>query len=413
MKKFLTVIIMLLSISSFACAAKGGNAVEREPARNLSTSVDEFCWKYFATLNRKENIFYSPYGINSALSILTNGASGDTLKEILNALSADNIENLNDEHKRFSALVAEKYRGDNIFMESNLLLIDKSVIGRGIDKNFKRVVSDVYNSDVREANFSGNVEGEKQKISRWVSYKTSGFITDYNSIVTDTTLTDLLNVVYFKGKWDMPFEAISTKTATFMNCDGSNSSVKMMNEVFEDAIKYHEDDKFKAIALPYSENAAMYLIMPVNDGDLNIAEEWNNESIAYRADFLNGLSTTGNFDGEVIVSLPKFELDIENSLVENLKAIGIKKSFTGAAEFFNIINGTSLKIDSAKHRAKVKVDELGTEAAAITEIALNKAYAPADEPPRRVYFIAKRPFLFVIRDVESDITLFAGVVNKL
>lgn len=410
---FLSVVIMLLGISSFACAAKGGNTVEREPARNLSTSVDEFCWKYFGTLNRNENIFYSPYGINSALSILTNGASGDTRKEILNALSADNVENLNDEHKKFSALITEKYRGDNLFMESNLLLIDKSVIGHGIDKNFKRVVSDVYKSDVREANFSGNVEGEKKKISRWVSDKTNGFIPDYNSIVTDTTLTDLLNVVYFKGKWAIPFKAENTLQHEFKNLDGSNSKIEMMNEDFEDAIKYHEDDKFKAIALPYSENAAMYLIMPVKDSDLNIAEEWNNESLAYRADFLKVLRNSSAFDGEVIVSLPKFELDIENSLVENLKAIGIKKSFTGAAEFFNIINGTSLKIDSAKHRAKVKVDELGTEAAAITEIALNKAYAPADEPPRRVYFIAKRPFLFVIRDVESNVTLFAGVVNKL
>lgn len=397
---------MLLGISSFACAGA-------EPARNLSTSVDEFCWKYFGTLNRKENIFYSPYGINSALSILTNGASGDTRKEILHALSADNVENLNDEHKKFSALVAEKYRGDNIFMESNLLLIDKSVIGHGIDKNFKRIVIDVYNSDVREANFSGNVEGEKQKISRWVSDKTSGFITDYKSIVTDTTLTDLLNVVYFKGKWAMPFKAENTLQHEFKNLDGSTSKIKMMNEVFKDAIKYHEDGKFKAIALPYSENAAMYLIMPAKDDDLNIAEEWNNESLAYRADFLNGLSTAGNFDGEVIVGLPKFELDVENSLVESLKAIGIKKSFTGSAEFFNIINGTSLKIDNAKHRAKVKVDEMGTEAAAITEIALSKACAPIDEPPRRVYFIAKRPFLFVIRDVESNVTLFAGVVNKL
>lgn len=111
--------------------------------------------------------------------------------------------------------------------------------------------------------------------------------------------------------------------------------------------------------------------------------------------------------------MPKFELDIENSLVDSLKAMGIKKSFTGDAEFFNIVNDTSLKIDNAKHRAKIKVDEQGTEAAAVTEITLNETCAPIDEPPRRIYFIADKPFLFVIKDIESNVTLFAGVVNKL
>ena len=119
------------------------------------------------------------------------------------------------------------------------------------------------------------------------------------------------------------------------------------------------------------------------------------------------------FDGEVVVRLPKFELDIENNLVENFKAMGIKKSFTDDAEFFYIVKDTSLKIGNAQHRAKVKVDEQGTEAAAVTEITIVEATAVPDfQPPRRVYFLAERPFLFVIRDVESDTILFAGAVNK-
>lgn len=403
----------MLSLSSFACAADGDNTVEREPARNLSTSVDEFCWKYFATLNRNENIFYSPYGINAALSILANGASGNTRTELLHALEADNVENLNDCHKNFSEAAEAIYQGDNLFMESNLLLIDKSVSGHGLDKNFKRVVSNVYKSDVREADFSRNLDSEKAKITRWVADKTNSFIPDYKSIVTADTVTDLLNVVYFKGKWAMPFEAIDTHKATFTNRDGSTSSVKMMNKVFKDSIAYREDDKFKAIALPYSAGAAMYLIMPVDDGDLNIAEAWNNETPAYRADFLKGLSTASNFDGDVVVCLPKFELDIENNLIDSLKAIGITKSFTDGAEFFNIINDTSLKIENAQHRAKVKVDELGTEAAAITEIQMNCTAMPPQFQPPKVYFLAERPFLFMIRDVTSNVTLFTGVVNKL
>lgn len=404
MKKFLAAVILVMIWLG---------QVNAEPARNLSTSVEELCWKYFATLNRDENIFYSPYGINAALSILVNGASGDTRTEILHALEADNVENLNDGHKRFTTAAEKIYDDDNIFMESNLLLIDKSISGRGFDSNFKCVVSDVYKSDVREADFSRNLDSEKKKISRWVSDKTNSFIPDYKSIVTAGTVTDLLNVVYFKGKWAMPFEAVNTHREAFTNRDGSTATVDMMNKVFEDCIAYRADDKFKAIALPYSAGAVMYLIMPVDNDDLNIANAWNNETPAYRADFLNALNNSSNFDGDVVVCLPKFELDIENNLVDSLKAIGITKSFTNAAEFFNIINGASLKIENAQHRAKVKVDELGTEAAAITEVSMNCTAMPPQYQPPRVYFLAERPFLFMIRDVESNVTLFNGVVNKL
>lgn len=396
----------MLSLSGVGCAA--AEPVNIEPARNLSTSVDEFSWKYFATLNHDENIFYSPYGINAALSILANGATGDTLKELLNALEADNLKNLNDGHKNFSAFVAKNY--DN-FAEANLLLIDKKIIGRGLDKNFKRIVNDVYKSDVREANFSNDVDGEKQKISRWVSEKTKNFILNYKSIVTADTVTDLLNVVYFKGTWAIPFKARNTAPQNFKNLDGSIKEVDMMSEVFDDKIAYFENDDFKAIKLPYNANAAMYLIMPRDDKVLNVAELWND--YAARADFLNSLSKISTFDGKVIVRLPKFELDIENNLVENFKAMGIKKSFSDVAEFFNIVKNTSLKIGNAQHRAKIKVDEQGTKAAAVTEITmLETTAAPNFEPPRRVYFIADRPFLFLIRDIESDVTLFAGVVNK-
>lgn len=369
-------------------------------------SSGDFCWKYFATLNKNENIFYSPYGLNSALSILANGATGSTQTEILTALDVDNVQALNDAHKNFAEY-------DN-FAEATLFLIDKKIIGRGLDKNFQRIVTDVYNSDVREADFENNLDGEKKKISRWVSDKTKNFIPNYNSIATTATLTDLLNVVYFKGDWAMPFKARQTSRRNFKNRDGSESEVDMMSKTFDERIAYYADEKFKGIKLPYTKNAAMYLILPVDDNTLNVAELWDAETFSYRADFLDALRNFPVFAGEVVVRLPKFELDIENNLVENFNAIGIKKAFTANAEFFNIVKDTPLKIGNAQHRAKIKVDEQGTEAAAVTEIVMVEAGAVPDfREPRRVYFIAERPFLFVIRDFDSGTILFAGALNKI
>lgn len=397
MKKFPALLICMMILSNVACAA----------------IADDFCWKYFATLNRNENIFYSPYGINAALSILANGASGDTRQEILNALAADNVEALNDAHKNFSAIVEKNYDDKNIFMESNLLLVDKKIIGQGLNQTFQSVVTDIYNSEVSAADFAGNLAGVKEKISRFVKDKTNGFISNYKSIATAATLTDLLNVVYFKGDWAMPFEATATHKHDFKNRDGSTVNVDMMNKSFKRRIAYCADETFKAIALPYKRGAVMYLILPVDENSLNVAELWNAQSLSYRADFLAALKNKSDFNEEIIVRLPKFELDIENSLVASLKAMGMTKSFSNAAEFFNIVNGASLKIDNAQHRAKVKVDEKGTEAAAITEISMRATAMPPQYQPPKVYFLAERPFLFVIRDVESDVILFAGVVNHL
>ena len=409
MKKFLTAMMILMSLSSGGCV--NAKPIDVEPPRNLSTSVDEFCWKYFATLDRNESIFFSPYGIHAALSILANGATGDTRTEILNVLEIDNIENLNDCHKNFSAYVAKNYTS---LAESNLLLVDKKIAGRGLDKNFKKIVTDIYKSDAREADFSGNIDGEKKKITRWVADKTKNFIPNYNSIATADTLVDLLNIVYFKDKWAIPFKERNTFEENFKNRDGSLKEVSMMSNIFKESIKYYADEKFKGIELPYTSNAAMYLILPVDDDALNVAELWNEETFSYRADFLNGLKNSYPFDGEVVVHLPKLELESKNNLVKNFMAMGINKAFSDYAEFFNIVKDTSLKINNAQHCAKLKVDEQGTEAAAVTEITMIETTAmPNPRSIERVYFIAERPYLLLIRDIKSSVTLFAGVVNRL
>lgn len=406
MKKFIVAVIMLLSLTNCAGA---------EPARNLATSVDAFCWKYFATLDKDRNIFYSPYGIHAALSIVANGASGDTLKEILNTLEADSVDALNDGHKKFSAAVEKNYRDGNLFAEANLLLINKNLVKGGLDENFQRVVTNVYKSEVRKAIFTGRPDdAEAKKITRWVSDKTDGFIPNYYPSVFPSTLTDLLNVVCFKGKWAMPFKTSDTALKDFTNCNGEKSTVDMMSKVFKERIAYRADDKFKGIRLPYSAGAEMYLILPVDDNALNVAELWNNETFAYREKFLDGLKNSYPFDGDVVVNLPKFDFTFQLVFSENLKEIGINRAFTDNAELFNIVKSTPLKISNAIHRARIEVDEEGTKAAAVTEITMVETSAvPNPQPPRRVYFIAERPFLFVIRDVESNVTLFAGVVNKL
>ena len=401
---------LLLSLMASVCFAEAYKPIDK---------VNHFNWNYFSTLDKNGNIFFSPYSITTALSVVANGAEGQTLDEILKVLSTDSLDKLNSSYSHLRRDIVLRYnvQGRKL-INSNMLLLDKKYAENGIDEDYKNVVERIYRSEVREADFSGNLEAEKKNIADWVKNKTNNFISNYKSDVNSDTVMNILNVVYFKGDWLMPFEAEGTYTETFTNRDSSTTQVKMMNQIFKHKIKYYEDGKYKSVELPYKEDkkgntvAAMYIILPLKDSDLNIAESWNGESMDYKQKFLDGIKNASTFDGKLHLKLPKFELDINNSLVDILKNMGIKRAFTNDAEFFRMVNNASLKISSASHRAKVKVDEQGTEAAAVTSfrIALTSAM-PIPKPEK--FFCANRPFLFVIEDINTSVVLFTGVVNKL
>ena len=383
----------------------------------LSDSVNAFGWNYYKTLDKDKNIFYSPYSICAALSIVANGANNDTQKEILSALNTTSVDNLNNDFKNFRAVMKVNYTGDRILKESNLMLVNKKFASRGIDSDFKNVLKNIYHSEVRTADFENNLNGEKKKITAWVAKSTDNFIPNYSASPTADTVVDLLNVIYFKGGWDIPFDKHDTRDRIFTNKNGTKIEIPMMFQTFDNNIAYCEDDKYKAISLPYKKLdyknvAEMILILPKEENNLNVAEMWSSESLDYQKNFLQKLK--GNFYGGVYVRLPKLNLDIKNDIVNNLKEIGISRAFTDDAEFFKIVKDTGLKIDKVLHQAKLQVDEQGTEAAAVTEVVMLEATAMSggNRKPLK-YFYADRPFLFVIRDVESETNLFVGAVNKL
>lgn len=397
--------------TSTACAADT-RAVKI--SNSLSKNVNAFNWNYFSKLDKNKNIFYSPYSISAALSIVANGATGKTQKEILTALNSKSIGKLNDDFKDFRAFTEKKYRVDGTFLKSaDLILINEDYIDKEINPKFKKIVEDIYSSEVDTADFTYDTEAEKARIRNWVGKNTNAFIPNYEASIDPETIVDILDVIYFKGKWENPFDTSRTWKSDFTNNDGSKSKVKMMSKTFEDSIAYYADEKYMAIVMPYQNNlSVMYVILPIDETNLKVAESWDAEEISYKENFLANLKEASTFDGKVEVFIPKFEMDIKNELNDALQEMGINLAFTDDAEFFNIIKKMQLKISKANHQAKVKVDESGTEAAAVTEITMVKSTAVA-EPPKTIYFRADRPFLFMICDVQSEINLFTGVVNDL
>ena len=130
----------------------------------LSKTVNNFNWNYFKNLDKDKNIFYSPYSIAAAFSIVANGAKGQTQKEILTALNAKKIDALNGEFKNFRAAMQKNYNDGVTLSEADLILIDKKFIGKGIDKKFQDVVKKNYQAEIDAADFAGNPEGEIERI---------------------------------------------------------------------------------------------------------------------------------------------------------------------------------------------------------------------------------------------------------
>jgi serpin B len=206
----------------------------------------------------------------------------------------------------------------------------------------------------------------------------------------------LLNAIYFKGDWTVPFDEDDTRAADFRRPDGSLVTADLMNR--DDTLAYVATERYQAVDLPYGGQAfSMTVVLPaegVSPAEL-VAELDEDTWSAWLDDF----ATT-----RVALSLPKFELEWDQELNDALIALGMVDAFDGGrADFSRLTPGGGVWIDFVQQKAFVRVDEKGTEASAATAVVMVES-AP---PQMRV----DRPFLFVLRERLSGTILFMGIVN--
>ena len=222
----------------------------------------------------------------------------------------------------------------------------------------------------------------------------------------------LVNAIYFKGAWNVPFEESLTQFAPFMTESGSYVEAAMMNRTGD--VGYFEDDDVQAIDLPYQgiskslppyvqDLLSMTVFLPRKTDGLRAFEKSLDADRLMRA--LNRLKEL-----EVELFLPKFRLESQFELGETLRAMGIRDAFAmGTADFSGMADREDLAISEMIHKSFVDVNEAGTEAAAATISAMLGSGLDF-EPPPPVVFRADHPFLFLIREVETGSILFLGRV---
>lgn len=360
-----------------------------------------FAFDLYAKLkDTKGNLFLSPFSISTALGMTSAGARGNTATQMAKALHFE-LEQRRL-HPALGALAAylqaeEEGRGYRLHIANALWGQE----GSTFLPEFLDLTQRSYNAGLRQVDFRKQTEQARRTINDWVEEKTQDKIKELlkPTDLSPATRLVLTNAIYFLADWAHQFKKRATRNAPFTLTDGDKVDVPTMHQT--EHFRYGESDGFQALELPYKRNELSIIIFLPKKAD-------------GLADFEKALTakvlakTLADIHREnVSVALPKFEFTAEFKLGKALQALGMIDAFNGRlADFSGMTGRKDLFISKVIHKAFVKVDEKGTEAAAATAVVM-EAGIEADKPKT---FRADHPFLFLIRENKTGAVLFIGRV---
>lgn len=360
-------------------------------------------------LEPKANMMISPLSLSWALSMVANGASGESQAEIIRGLGFEgySMEEINGFfHKLYGELTTlDEYSTFNIAGS----LWFRSDMKPYVLDSFAKCLSEKYNAPVDYVR-SFETDEARLAINNWCDGATDGFIKElFKEQLSDDLFMILANVLYFKGQWACPFDSKMTKEATFHNEDGSCSTVRMMNSK-EMGYEEVKGDGFHALKLPYgNEGFSMTVVLP----DKGLSLEECMERMEAQSGQLTALAKGEAYLSTHIVSLPVFETEYECNFGDVLSnSLLIRKIFNNdEADLSSMFDVSKMKInrslDSPIQVCKIAVDEEGTKASAVTIIT------GADCVNDNLYFTVDRPFVYVISERSTGLPIFMGRVTAL
>lgn len=346
-----------------------------------------------------ENVFVSPHSIATALAMVYMGAGGETREAMAAALRLRGLE---------PADVAEGHRALREALERPREGVQLR-IGNALwaDERFEPHVRPQFVDTVRDA-FAGEVHVRDfaspdtlGAINAWAEDRTEGMIPRIVEGIEPELVMFLLNAVYFKGRWQAPFDPNATREADFHRADGGTVRVPMMST--EGNFSTGRGDGVRVLRLPYGAgDAAMYVLLP--DEGLSPRAVMERLSVASWSALRDNLTEVRG----LVVQLPRFRIDYGTErLNDELAALGMGIAFDGQrADLRGIgeVPGQNLYLSFVDHHAVVEVNEEGTEAAAVTIVGVGTTSVPPT-------FRADRPFVFLIEDAASGTLLFAGIAE--
>lgn len=347
-----------------------------------------------------KNVFISPLSVSMALGMTLNGADGNTYEDMKQTLQLAGLteEEINQSYRSLIDLLTTLDPRVVFQIANSIWYRDVFPISQSfVDLNQEYFDAEVTGLDFNDPN-AANI------INQWVSAKTNGRIDSIvDSPIDALTVMILINAIYFKGDWTYKFDITKSADDQFTLLDGSTKQIPMMNQD-EGTFPYFENNDLQAIDLAYGDSLfSMTIILPKSEIGLDALIE-SLDKTTWES-WINQLHPQ-EFG---LFQMPRFELEYEVKLNDILSALGMEIAFDPyGADFTRMGDGTfadNLYISSVKHKTYVKVDEEGTEAAAVTSVTIGTT-----SMPELIVMRVNRPFIFMIRERFSGTILFIGKI---
>ncbi len=345
------------------------------------------------------NKLISPLSIYIALSMVYNGAGSATKDSMTETLKLAGIS-ISDLNAVCKSLITQLPQEDNKVQFS----IANSIWYRQNDfqplPSFVNILQTYYNATAQPLNF--NDPSAVNSINNWAALKTNKKIPEIIDNISPDDLMYLINAIYFKGAWQYAFNLSDTYNGNFYLLNGSKTTVPFMRQELK--ANTYTDSLFSMIELPYGSGKtySMYIILPNQQQQpAGRFASLINETV------LENAISKMNFSS-IQLNVPKWEYSYAvNDMRPALSMLGMRITFNDSADFSAMFNPGQAKpyITKAIHKTYIKVNEEGTEAAAVTAIGIGvTAYQP-------LVFKADHPFLYTIIEKQTGAILFAGIVN--
>jgi len=340
-----------------------------------------------------ENVCVSPVSANVVLTMLINGAEGETRTEILNTLGLDgmSLDEINDNSRFMTTRLLKNDKDVEIYMANSMWIVD----GTPVKTSFKSSMTNVFDAYVTNTTSSNYVS----EVNAWCSKQTKGLIPE---MVEEDEHNDLalLNALYFKNIWDRDIKFNSDGNKKFNNSDGSESNVPFMSGKIE--CGYNETNVAKYARIAFKDyNYALLIGLPREEADIK-------ECISELKDI--GVLNGGYKKASIDFCMPKFCVEGKQSLKEMMIALGVDRVFGGKAQL-PYISDVPMYVSRFDQGVSFKVDEKGAVASAVTNAGVVSwsSYAEVIDEP----MVVDRPFVFAVYEYSTKCVLFAGKIEVL
>jgi serpin B len=404
-KKILTIVLAIAVVA--ACETNPAEPGSKDLNLNkksleLLEADSDFGLELFAEVmdaaEPGENVMISPLSVALALGMTLNGANTTTREAMEETLKLQGFtqEEINQGYKSIIDQLVEL--DPKVIMEiANSIWYRE---GYAVEAGFIQTNKDHFYAEITPLDF--NRPDAKDIINGWVSEQTHERIEEIIDVIAPEVVMYLINAIYFKGTWTFEFDPGDTEDRLFYPEEGTQYKTPAMRQ--EATLKYHTNDLFQVVELPYGDRKFnMLVFLPSGDNtcsDIIAAlnrdnwEKWTGE-----------LSET-----DVLVQLPTFKFETYMLLNDPLTDMGMGIAFSSGADFTGINPAGNLFISRVLHKTFIEVNEEGTEAAAVTAVEVSYTSVGGDDGP--VYFIADKPFLFAIRENSTGSILFIGKLSN-